>query len=41
MIAYDQVFSYMFLMTLLLFPLLMLIRPAKAARNVNIEASHD
>ena len=41
MIAYDQVFSYMFLLTLVLFPLLMLIRPARAASVVRVEASHD
>jgi DHA2 family multidrug resistance protein len=41
MIAYDQVFSYMFLTTLLLFPLLMLIRPARAASGVTLEAASE
>ena len=41
MIAYDQVFSYMFLTTLLLFPLLFIIRPARPSGAVTIEATHE
>jgi DHA2 family multidrug resistance protein len=41
MIAYDLVFSYMFLTTLLFLPLLVLIRPARAVAGVHIEATHE
>ena len=41
MIAYDQVFSYMFVTTLVLFPLLLFIRPARPAASATIEATHD
>jgi DHA2 family multidrug resistance protein len=41
MIAYDQVFSYMFLTTLLLFPLLFIIRPARASRAVRVDVAHE
>jgi len=41
MIAYDQVFSYMFLTTLLLFPLLLIIRPVRPSRGITIEAAHE
>jgi DHA2 family multidrug resistance protein len=41
MIAYDQVFSYMLLTTLLLIPLLFIIRPASAARAASIDVAHD
>jgi DHA2 family multidrug resistance protein len=39
MIAYDQLFGYLFLATLLLFPLLLFIRPARAAPGVTVEAT--
>jgi DHA2 family multidrug resistance protein len=41
MIAYDELFSYLFLTTLLLFPLLLFIRPARAAPTVVVEATHE
>lgn len=41
MVAYDQVFSYMFLTTLLLFPLLFIIRPASAAPAAGVDVPHE
>ena len=41
MIAYDQLFSYLFLGTLMLFPLLAIIRPARSASNMTVEATHE
>jgi DHA2 family multidrug resistance protein len=41
MIAYDQLFGYLFLATLLLFPLLLFIRPARATPAMTVEATHE
>jgi DHA2 family multidrug resistance protein len=41
MIAYDQLFSYLFLATLLLFPLLLFIRPARTTSTMTVEATHE
>jgi len=41
MIAYDQLFGYLFLTTLVLFPLLLFIRPARATTAVTVEAAHE
>ena len=41
MISYDQLFGYLFLATLVLFPLLLFIRPARATPAIVVEAAHD
>jgi hypothetical protein len=41
MIAYDQLFGYLFLATLVLFPLLLFIRPARATPAIVVEATHE